>query len=254
MDGFSAFVKYYDRLVGADYKKIISFIEKTLKKYKPDSALVADLGCGSGNVAIGLVKCGFDLIALDSSAEMLTLAQQKQIGQNISPKKLLLLCQDMCSFELYGTVDAIYSTLDSINYITDEKQLDHCFKLVNNYLNYGGLFLFDINSFYKYSKVLNNNIFTYDFDDIYCIWENMFDKKSRISNFSLTFFEKEGKLFKRSDNLQCQKYYALSTIKKLLNKNSLEVLGVWDDYSALPPSRTTQRYTILARTIKQPGS
>ena len=252
MDENLAFVRYYDRLVGANYSSITNFIIDKIKEYKPDSTLIVDLGCGSGSVAVGLVKAGYDLIGLDSSTEMLMLAKQKQVKFNIDPQKLLLLCQDMCDFELYGTVDVIYSTLDCINYITDLKELNNCFANVNNYLNYGGLFLFDINTYYKYKTVLSNNIFSYDFKDLYCIWENNFDSSSKICEFDLKFFEKQGTLYKRSDEKQYQRFYSINQITKLLNNNYMQVLNVWDDYSNAAPCRTTQRYTILARTLKHP--
>lgn len=82
---------------------------------------------------------GYDMIGADNSEEMLEIAMEKRLE---SGHDILYLLQDMREFELYGTVRAIYSVCDSVNYITEETDLEEVFRLVNNYLDPGGLFVF----------------------------------------------------------------------------------------------------------------
>ena len=171
-----AFVENYDKMVGADYDRISDFIIRAIEKYKPDSSLICDLGCGTGKVIDKLSRQGFDMIGIDSNEDMLIIAHETFASNNISD--VLLLEQDITEFELYGTVDAIYSTLDTVNYITCKRKLDKFFKLVRNYLNFDGLFIFDVNTEYKFKEVLDGNDFIYDNDDLFCCWSAEFDKKS----------------------------------------------------------------------------
>lgn len=96
----------------------------------------------------------------------------------------------MEDFELYGTVGAIVCCLDSLNYLTEEGALSRVFQLCNNYLEPGGLLMFDMNTEHKFRTVLANNIFTFDNEDIYYTWENDFSEEDKLCDFYLTFFVK----------------------------------------------------------------
>ena len=75
-----------------------------------------DLGCGTGTMTEILAGYGYDMIGADNSEDMLELAMEKRIQ---SGHDILYLLQDMREFELYGTVRAVVSVCDSVNYITD---------------------------------------------------------------------------------------------------------------------------------------
>ena len=169
---YGNFAFIYDILTDdVEYAKRCNYLEDIFKKhmdYPPK--LIADLGCGTGTVCTQLSKRGYDMIGIDSSDMMLSEAVKKQGSQ-----KILYLNQDMTEFELYGTVDVFLCMLDSLNYITSTEELSRVFALVKNYLNPGGIFVFDINTPYKFEQILADNIFTYDDKGIFYAWENNFD-------------------------------------------------------------------------------
>ena len=125
--------------------------KKRLKTAGIENGLVLELGCGTGTMTGLLAQKGYDMIGVDNSEEMLAEAMEKKVESGLD---ILYLMQDMQEFELYGTVRAAVSVCDSLNYITDPEELKQVFCLVNNYLDPGGLFLFDINTVHKYRDVL----------------------------------------------------------------------------------------------------
>ena len=244
-----AFAKYYNDLVGADYNKISKFICTSVNKYKKDAELVCDLGCGTGTVASILAHNGFDMIAIDSNEDMLAKASESFKEQGIS--NILLLCQDITEFELYGTVDVIYATLDTINYITSKNDLTRLFKLVRNYLNYDGLFIFDVDSEYKFKTVLSENDFTYDNDDLFCSWSAYFDNKTDICYHDLVYFEKQQNGdYKKTTATQIQRYYSEEYLSTLFSRFGFKILRKCDDYSAKKVTDKTERITYVLRIKK----
>lgn len=244
-----AFAQYYDFMVGANYNQMADYILSSVEKYKPDTELVCDLGCGTGKLATLLSKSGFDMIGIDSDESMLMKARENIIDSEA--KDILLLNQDITDFELYGTVDLICSTLDTINYILCKRDLERLFKLVKNYLNYDGLFIFDINTEYKFKKVLSDNDFIYDTEDLFCCWSAEFDNKTDKCYHCLTYFEKDnsGKYVKK-ENYQQQRFYSPEYIKTLIDKYNFQILSVSDDYSDRKPKTNTQRLTYILKINK----
>ena len=154
----------YDKLNGdIDYSAWGDFIEKIFEKHstvgRPD--LVLDLGCGTGSMTFELAKRGYDMTGVDLCAEMLDVARERAEKMGFS-EKILWLLQDMREFELYGTVDAAVSCLDSINHLTCIKDLDICLNLVHNYLVPDGLFIFDVNGKYKFENVYGSSSYVYE--------------------------------------------------------------------------------------------
>ncbi|MCL1858072.1 MAG: class I SAM-dependent methyltransferase [Oscillospiraceae bacterium] len=200
---FGIFAKYYDILnYNANYKKVADYIENVFEIYKKKPGLVLDLACGTGNLAIELDNRGYDMTGLDLSNEMLSVAAAK------NKNNILWINQDMSSFELYGTVDAIICCFDSLNYIQDEENIKKCFMSVYNYLNPGGLFIFDINSKYKFEVIYARNNFVLEKKNIFCSWQNNYNKKNKTCDFYLTFFVRQPDGgYKRYIENQREKYY-----------------------------------------------
>ena len=151
IDCYSGFAYIYDTLMkDYDYNCLIEYIEKIFERYKIKPNIILDLACGTGTICINMAQKGYDMIGLDISTDMLNVAQTKtrKLGLDI-----LYINQNMTEFELYGTVDAIICTMDSINYIQDKNELIKLFKNVRNYLNPGGLFIFDINTEYRLKNI-----------------------------------------------------------------------------------------------------
>lgn len=245
----NSFSKYYDLFVGADYDSISKYIHKQIHDHKPDSELVCDLGCGTANVTVRLAQMGYDMIGIDSDADMLVNAQQKAEESNIHD--ILLLNQDITEFELYGTVDVIYSTLDSINYLQRKSDVDKLFALVKNYLNYDGLFIFDINSEYKFKSVLHNYCYAYQTDDVSCIWQCSYNQKTDLCLHDLTYFEKHPDgYYIKSNCFQEQRYYSIEFIRSLASKYSFDILKINDNYTERSITDTTERICFVMKINK----
>ncbi|NLM11807.1 MAG: class I SAM-dependent methyltransferase [Clostridiaceae bacterium] len=238
---YSDFAYVYDRLMrDIDYSKLADYIEVLFSEYgaiKPK--LLLDLACGTGNLTLEFARRGYDMIGIDISPDMLNCALEKSVNAQVSP---LWVCQDMRSFELYGTVDAVVCTMDSLNYIIEICDLKSVFALVKIYLNPGGLFIFDMNTQYKFENILGDNIFYEIGEDITYIWQNIYNRDTRICTFDLTFFVKEsGQLYKRLEEEQKQKAWSVNEVKAALDESGLKLIKVFDEYTLNPPSEKSER-------------
>ncbi len=241
MDDFKYLSEYYDRFVGADYDLILKFLQKQIKRYNPQANYGVDLGCGSGTLTIALSDLGFDMIGVDASEGMLMQATQKVS----SDSKILFLQQDLTELDLYGAADFMISTLDCLNYLPTAKDVENFISRCSLFLNDNGLLIFDFNTLYKYQTILNNNNFVYEDGETFCIWENEFDGQNIY--YDLTYFRKEGELYKRLEDHQQQTYYAFDDIAAYLDRYGFEVLSVNDDYTDQPVCDTTERIVITAQ-------
>ena len=226
---YSDFAEVYDRLQDADYEAFADYYERIFERLGAKPRLVLDLACGTGNITIPMAKRGYDMIGLDLSCEMLNIAEKKaaEAGENI-----LFLNQDMTEFELYGTVDAIVCALDGINYITDSAELEKVFALADNYLNPGGVMIFDINSEFKLREVLGGNTFVNEEQGIFYVWESNFCEDTGICEFVLTFFvEREDGSYLRFDEYQEERAYSAEEICAAADKTRLECQGFFKPFS-----------------------
>ncbi|MDO5478382.1 MAG: class I SAM-dependent methyltransferase [Clostridia bacterium] len=238
---YSEFADIYDSLMqDVEYKKWADFFEEIFKRSNIKPELVLDLGCGTGTLTKIMADRGYDMTGVDSSFSMLNKATEK--GGNI-----LYLNQDMTEFELYGTMGAIISTLDSINYITDEESLEKVFSLAHNYLDYDGVFVFDINSPYKLKNVLGGNTYTYDENGIFYTWESVYDEDEKLCDFYLTFFveDEEGK-YTRIDEEQTERAWETDELIKMLEKAGFCDIEVFGDKVFSTPTEDEERIFIKA--------
>ena len=242
---YSDFAYVYDKLMyDVDYKKWADFIESIFKKYKQNPSLVLDLACGTGSFTIEMAKRGYDMIGIDISVDMLNCAKEKSSHY----ENILYLNQDMVNFELYGTVDAIVLLMDSLNYILYKKDVKKLFKNVHNYLNPGGLYIFDINTPYKFKNIFKNNVFYDVSDEITYIWQNSFDSKRNICEFDLTIFTKENGMYKRMDEIHLERCYEINDLKKMVNESGLRLLNIYDDLKfAKAPSNAQRVFFVCER-------
>jgi SAM-dependent methyltransferase len=245
---YNHFAYEYDKLMNdINYGKWADYIEKIFDMYGLSPTLILDLGCGTGSFCVEMAGRGYDLIGVDSSTDMLCCAKEKAIKAG---RDILFLNQDMSSFELYGTVDVVVCLVDSLNYITLIPDIKRMFKLVANYLNPGGLFIFDINTEYKMSKVLGNNVFYDVRDDVSYIWQSAYDSGKKLCTFDVTFFAKQGELYRRYDEIHNERAYKVSYLKELLIKNGIETLGVYDGLSLKAVHPRTERAFFVCRKLE----
>ena len=250
-NNYSVFAKVYDEFMdNVEYHAWSSFIADTLADYGIMDGLILDLGCGTGSMTELLAGKGYDMIGVDGSDEMLAQAMQKK---EASGHEILYLCQDMREFELYGTVRAIVSVCDSMNYILEEEELLQVFRLVNNYLDPGGIFLFDMNTVCLYRDTIGDTVIAENREDASFIWENDFDEMTGINTYLLTLFiRQEGEagdmaLYHKYEELHVQRAYKAETVCRLLEEAGLELIGVYDGYSDREAYPESQRLLFLAR-------
>lgn len=247
MDAYTSFAAVYDTFMdNIPYEEWAAYVIGLLKEYRIENGLVLDLGCGTGNMTELLAKAGYDMIGVDNAEEMLEIAMEKR---QESGYDILYLLQDMREFELYGTVKAIISICDSINYITEEEELLEVFQLVNNYLDPKGVFIFDFNTVYKYKEVMGNQTIAEDREDCSFIWDNYYYEEEQINEYELNLFirERDSGLYRKYQETHFQKAYDLETIKGLVEQSGLEYITAYDAFTREVPTEESERIYVVAR-------
>ena len=252
MKSYEALARVYDRLNGeVDYAAIATFYEAAFDRYRIKPQLMLDLGCGTGSMTLELARRGYDMIGVDASAEMLSRAYERMWSTGQSG--ILFLEQDMRSFELYGTVGAVVSTLDCVNYLTGDGDLDRCFSLVHNYLDPNGVFLFDVNTPYKFKHVYGDNAYILEEEDgsAYCGWQNDYDQQSGICHFLLSVFteESDGR-YTRLDEEQTERCYTQEQLTAALQRAGFTDIAFFGDLDFSQPTVQTERWYVAARCQK----
>lgn len=243
MDAYTSFAQVYDLFMdNVPYEEWGEYLHGLFKEYAIENGLLLDLGCGTGKLTRYMSDKGYDMIGVDYSYEMLDIAKEQ------SDDSILYLLQDMREFELYGTVRGIYSACDSLNYILEEDELKDVFALVNNYLDPGGVFVFDVNTPYKYRKLLGENTFAENREEGSFIWENFFDETEEINEYDLTLYIKsEDGYFQRFEETHFQRCYELSVIQRLLEEAGLKFVAMYDAYTKKPVSKESEKVLFIAR-------
>ena len=246
MEQYTNFAKVYDLFMdNVPYDKWVERIRDILHKENIFDGLICDLGCGTGAITERLANIGYDMIGIDNSYDMLDIAMEKKYA---SGNDILYLCQDMREFELYGTVRAIVSGCDSLNYIQDLSGLEEVFSLVNNYLDPGGLFIFDMNTVYKYQNILGENTFSEVRDQAAFIWENTYDNNKRINKYDLNLFIKlENDIYKRFEERHVQRAYTFDEIVSAINSSNMQLEKYLDADTYGDLRENTERILFIAR-------
>ncbi len=251
-EGYSAIAGVYDKLnKDIDYSRWADFFERCFEKYgatRPE--IILDLACGTGRMTRELSARGYDMIGVDGSADMLSEAYSE------SAEGILYLLQDMREFELYGTVGATVCCLDSLNYLLGDGELKKTFSLVHNYSDPDALFIFDVNSPYKFEHIYADNAYILEDENaegsaIFCGWQNFYDEQTKICDFYLSLFEEDedGKYF-RADEHQRERCYDMNEIRTLLGECGFEVVGVYGGFDFEELKDDTERWYFVARAKK----
>ena len=247
MEAYTSFAEVYDTFMdNVPYEEWAEYLAELLQEYDIEDGLVLDLGCGTGSLTEILAAKGYDMIGADGSAEMLEIAMEKKAQ---SGHDILYLLQDMREFELYGTVRAVVSVCDCVNYITDEKELEQVFHLVNNYLDPEGIFIFDFNTEYKYKEILGEQTIAEDREDCSFIWDNYYYEDESMNEYELTLFikEQDSNLYRKYQEMHYQKAYTLDAMRELVEWSGLEFVTAYDAYTRKAPTETSERVCVVAR-------
>ena len=259
MEAYGDFAYVYDEFMdNTPYEQWCKYLCESINKYgvsKPnqnsedvlesEKNLVVDLGCGTGTLTQMLYKLGYDMIGVDNSGEMLNVAMEKRDREG---DEILYLLQDMRELELFSTVGTIISVCDSVNYILDEDELLGVFRLVNNYLYPGGLFIFDFNTVYKYEEVIGDVTIAENRENCSFIWENYYHEEEEINEYDLTVFvqEEDGR-FKRFQENHYQRGYHVETICAPLEEAGLEIVEILDADTREAVDPESERIYVVAR-------
>ncbi len=241
---YNEFANIYDELIyeDIDYDKVAEKIIEICRENNVKFDDYLDLACGTGNVAVKVCKEFKNSFAVDLSDEMLNVAFEKFKENKVRAK---IICQDMCELDLNHKFDLISCVLDSTNYVTEDDDLRSYLSKVYEHLKDDGLFIFDINSYYKLSKILGDNIYTYSSEDIFYTWENAFEDD--ILNMFLTFFvKKDSGLYERFEEEHIERAYTENMIEKILSECGFKLIGKFDGYSSNKVNEESERILYIA--------
>jgi len=296
---YSAFAYVYDELMdNVPYDEWAAYLVELLKENGVEEGLVCELGCGTGQMTRRLAAAGYDMIGIDLSEEMLDVARGQEYGAyegedddeeeldesamgefehepdqedeyadepqaDTAESSILYLQQDMREFELYGTVSAVVSICDSMNYMTTDEDLLQVFRLVNNYLDKDGVFIFDMNTEYKYKELMGDTTIAENREDVSFIWENLYDAEKRLNEYCLTLFAKAEQedeaeedvapLYEKYEEVHLQRAYPLEEVKRLLAEAGLTFVEAYDVLTHDAPGPECERMYIVAREGHQAG-
>lgn len=248
MEAYTSFAAIYDTFMdNVPYEEWADYLWRLLQEYGIADGLVLELGCGTGSMTELLASKGYDMIGVDNSEDMLELAMEKRIE---SGHDILYLLQNMQEFELYGTVRAVVSVCDSVNYVTDEEELTEVFRLVNNYLDPQGVFIFDFNTEYKYQEILGEQVIAEEREECSFIWDNYYDEEQKINEYELTLFvqsQEDPELYRKYQEVHYQRAYTLERIRNLIEKAGLRYVTAYDAYTKDAPLYTSERICVVAQ-------
>lgn len=241
---YDEFANLYDGLMSDfDYENWFNYLESIFYKYHKKPKRVLEMACGTGNLSHFFAEKGYKLTCFDLSEEMLSIAYKKLNRF----KNVKLFRQNMIDFKFKDKFEAIVSICDSINYITDDNDLLGTFKNVYDHLEDGGIFTFDINSYYKLKNIIGNNTFIEDREDIFYTWENFYEEETNICNFYLSFFYSEdGENFRRFDEEHRERAYKIQEIVKLLNQVGFSRIDIYEAFTFDSPNDETERINFIA--------
>lgn len=252
MSSYSDFAFVYDRLMNdVDYKKRSEYLLRLFKKYGKKPELLLDLACGTGGFSNQMALKGIEVIGVDISEEMLSVARENtaDLGTDV-----LYLCQDAAELDLYGTVDGAICCMDSLNHITNLKTLEKAIKNVSLFLEKDSLFIFDVNTPFKHEHILGNNTFVIEQENVYCVWQNEYDAKKSSTNITLDFFLKDNGVYDRYTEEFCERAYTVEQLSELAEKNHFDVIGVFDDMTENPLCDSSERAIFVLRKNKETNS
>ncbi len=254
METYISFASVYDTFMdNVPYEEWGEYIHRMLCEYGVNEGIMLDLGCGTGTMTEILAGYGYDMIGVDNSVDMLELAMEKRKD---SGHDILYLLQDMRAFELYGTVRAAVSVCDSVNYITEAEELREVFRLVNNYLDPGGIFLFDFNTEYKYREIMGDCTIAEERGECSFIWDNTYYEEEKINEYDLTLFIREeqpgkpsahGELYRKFRETHYQRGYTLEEMQQLLKESGLLFLAAYDMDTKGEAMQASERICVIAR-------
>ena len=247
MGAYEALAASYDRLTNdVDYEATVDFYYKILKQEALKPRTAVDLACGTGSVTAILARKGLEVIGVDMSEEMLTVASQKAGDIHPAP---WFICQSLQELRLPKAVDLAVCALDSLDYITDPTDCKEAIRRTYKYLNPGGIFIFDVNTPEKL-RAMDGQVFLDEDEDVYCVWRGEFDEETNICSYGMDLFQRKGNLWERSFEEHCEYAYSADQLVGYLKSAGFTHIRVYGDRRLAAPQEGEQRIYIKARKGK----
>jgi len=249
MGSYESFASFYDELTGnVDYEAWGSYLHRLLLAEGKDKGILLDLACGTGTLCEFFAKRGYEVIGVDASEEMLSEAIEKKMD---SGSNVLYLCQRMQELDLFGTIDLVICTLDSFNHITDPEELKAVFERISLFLNPDARMIFDVNTVYKHEKVLADNTFVYDMEEVYCVWQSQLSDHHQV-DLTLDFFayDEETDSYYRTQEAFSEKAYTDEELTAMAEAAGFSVLRRYAELTEDPPEEITERVVYLLKNTQ----
>lgn len=244
MDAYENLAVSYDRLTNdVDYPAVLSYVHTLLAREAVQPRRVADLACGTGSMTVLLAKQGYDVVGVDLSEDMLTVAWQKAAGLENSPRFIHQALQELT---LPRAVDLAFCGLDSLDYITNPADCRKAIQRVYKMLNPGGIFIFDVNTPEKL-RAMDGQIFLDEDEDVFCVWRGEFDEKTNICAYGMDLFQRSGQTWRRSFEEHREYAYSREILTDYLREAGFDSIEVFGDRTLLPPEEGEQRIYFKAR-------
>lgn len=248
MSHYGQFAEVYDLLTSdIDYQGRAQYFDCLIQKQGGSRGILLDLGCGTGSLSEEMAALGYDVIGVDNSEDMLWIAQQKKLE---SGHDITYICQEMTELDLYGTIDVVVSALDSLNHLTDYEDFCKAIAKAALFLHPDGVFVFDLNTPYKHREILANNTFVYDYDEVFCAWQNTLLDDDIVQMDLSIFAQTEDGLFERMEESFAERAYSQEQVVAALNRAGLTLCAVYAEDSFSPPRPDSQRLIYAARHKK----
>ena len=247
MDAYHELAQSYDRLTNdVDYEATVDFYYEILKREGLSPRSAVDLACGTGSVTAILARKGLQVIGVDMSEEMLTVAQQKAMELENMPR---FVCQPLQELRLPRGVDMAVCALDSLDYITNPEECKEAIRRVWKALNPGGIFIFDVNTPERL-RAMDGQVFLDEDDDVYCVWRGEFDEETNICSYGMDLFQRRGEVWERSFEEHREYAYSQEQLVGYLKAAGFTHIRVYADRLFEEPREGEQRIYIKARKGK----
>ena len=246
MSQYNRLAGVYDGLTAdVPYGAFAGFYESVFEKYGTKPHMLLDLACGTGTLTSILADRGYEMIGVDASEDMLSVAHDKTLSCSIRP---LLICQKLEELDLYGTVDAAVSSLDGLNYIHPD-MLPEVFRRLHLFIEPGGILVFDILR-PEALEALDGQMFIDENDDTYCVWRTEYDSTERLCRYFMDVFIRDGEEWTRTFEEHTEYAHSIDKTLSMLSQTGFDSIEKYDpDNNAdlLPDCDNSRRVFISAR-------
>ena len=250
MSSYDALAASYDGLMADGvYRRRADYLEKLFRKSAIPVKTVLDLACGTGTISCLLAAKGYDVTATDLSAEMLTQAMYKAAALEKPP---FFLQQSMPKLHLLEPVDAAVSTLDSLNYLTREKDIRETFRRVFRYLKPGGSFIFDVNTPYKLRR-MDGQVYLDETEDSYCVWRTFYAPGRKICTYQVDLFRLNANgSWDRAFEEHRERAWGREELETYLTEAGFGAVTVTGDLTSRPPAAEEDRWIFRCQKPVRP--